>query len=316
MNVSSFSSGGVAPDTNVYAPGCIIKCMRHFSRRRFLNTAAAVSASGVLARAAAEEHSLKTIGVQLYTVRTVLPKQPLETLKEIDQIGYSEAECLHDGLDKIWASLKETRLKPVSMHLETSLFAPPKAGELNAVIADAKQRGFQYLVYPYVAPQERGGLDVMRKLAQTLNAAGEKCRDAGLHLCYHNHAFEFQPMEGATPFQVLLQETKKDLVGLEMDVFWVSVAGHDPVEMLRQQAGRVPLVHLKDKALGTAVQFNESVPRTAFKEVGNGTLDFPAILRAASAAGVQHYFVEQDATPGDPLASLRQSYEYVHSLKF
>ena len=289
--------------------------MRHFSRRSFLHTAAGVPAGAVLARAAGE-HSLKSIGVQLYTVRTILPKQPLETLKELDRIGYHEVECIHDGLDKMWPSLKETRLKPVSMHLETSLFADAKASDLNAVAADAKQRGFQYLVYPYVAPQERGGLDVMRKLAQTLNTAGEKCRDAGLRLCYHNHAFEFQPMEGSTPFQVLMQETKKDLVGLEMDVFWVSVAGHDPVEMLRQHAGRVPLVHLKDKASGTAVQFNESVARTAFKEVGSGSLDFPAILRAASTAGVQHYFVEQDATPGDPLVSLSKSFQYLQSLKF
>ena len=290
--------------------------MGEFSRRSFLKAAAAIPAGGALVRAAGEEHSLKTIGVQLYTVRNVLPQKPTETLKELDQIGYREAECIHDGLDKIWTSLNDTRLKPVSMHLETTLFAPGKGGELNTVIADAKQRGFQYLVYPYVAPKERGGLDVMRNLAHTLNAAGERCRDAGLRLCYHNHAFEFQPMEGSTPFQVLMQEIKKDLVGLEMDVFWVSVGGHDPVEMLRQYSGRVPLVHLKDKAAGTAVQYNESVPRTAFKEIGSGTLDFPAILRAASAAGVQHYFVEQDATPGDPLASLRKSYDYLHALKF
>ena len=259
---------------------------------------------------------MKTIGVQLYTVRTILPKQPLETLKELDGMGYNEVECIHDGLDKMWASLKETGLRPVSMHLESSLFGPSKAAELDVVIVDAKRRGFQYLVYPYVAPPERGGLDVMRTLAQTLNAAGTKCRDAGLRLCYHNHAFEFQPMEGTTPFEVLMQETKKDLVGLEMDVFWVSVAGHDPVEMLRRHAGRVALLHLKDKAQGTATQYNESVPRTAFKEVGSGTLDFRAILGAASSAGVQHYFVEQDATPGDPLASLQKSYQYLHSLKF
>ena len=290
--------------------------MNDLTRRSFLKAAAAVPAGGALVRAAGEEHSLKTIGVQLYTVRNILPQKPGETLKELDQIGYREAECIHDSLDKIWTSLKETRLKPVSMHLDTSLFAPAKAGELNSVIADAKQRGFQYLVYPYVAPKERGGLDMMRNLARTLNAAGEKCRDAGLRLCYHNHAFEFQPMGGSTPFQVLMQETNKDLVGLEMDVFWVSVAGHDPVEMLRQHSGRVPLVHLKDKAEGTTVQYNESVPRTAFKEVGAGTLDFPSILRTASAAGVQHYFVEQDQTPGDPVASLRKSYEYLHALKF
>lgn len=101
-----------------------------------------------------------------------------------------------------------------------------------------------------------------------------------------------------------------------MDVFWVSVGGGDPVELLRRYAGRVPLIHLKDKAAGTPVQYNEAVAGTAFKEVGAGTLDFAAILRAASTAGVKHYFVEQDSTPGDPLASLRQSFDYLHGLKY
>lgn len=290
--------------------------MKHSSRRSFLATAAGIPAAAGLARAAVEEHSLKTIGVQLYTVRNVLPKKPQETLEELDRMGYREAEMTPGDLDKIWPSLKQTRLKPLSLHLDTGLFAPEKAGELGALIADAKKRGFEYLVYPYVAPARRGGLDVVRKLAQTLNSAGERCRAAGLQLCYHNHAFEFEPMEGTTPLQVLMQETRKDLVGLELDVFWVSVGGQDPVQLLKQYSGRVPLVHLKDKATGAPVQYNESVGDATFKEVGAGSLDFPAILRAASAAGVKHYFVEQDATPGDPLVSLRQSYDYLHSLKY
>jgi len=103
----------------------------------------------------------------------------------------------------------------------------------------------------------------------------------------------------------------RKLVALEMDVFWVSVAGHDPVGMLQEWKGRVALLHLKDKAKGTPVQYNEGVDRTAFKEVGSGSLDFTAILKAAPAAGVKHYFVEQDQTPGDPIESLRKSYEFV-----
>ena len=99
-----------------------------------------------------------------------------------------------------------------------------------------------------------------------------------------------------------------------MDAFWVSVAGHDPVAMLQKLSGRVPLLHCKDKASGTEVMYKETVPRTAFKEVGSGSLDFRAILKAADAAGVEHYFVEQDHTPGDPIASLRKSYEYLQSI--
>jgi sugar phosphate isomerase/epimerase len=134
--------------------------------------------------------------------------------------------------------------------------------------------------------------------------------------CYHNHAFEFEPMEGTTPFQVMLDTTDKKLVHIEMDVFWVSVAGHDPVEMLAKLKGRVPLIHLKDKAQGTEVMYKESVPRTAFKEVGNGVIDWKKVLAAANSAGVQHYYVEQDQTPGDPVESLRQSFAYLSKLNY
>jgi len=187
---------------------------------------------------------------------------------------------------------------------------------MNAAIADAKANGVRFLVYPYVAPPQRAGLEGMRKLAAVLNAAGQRCNDAGMRLCYHNHAFEFQPIDDTTPFAVLLAETKPDRVGLELDVFWVSVAGHDPVELLKRHADRIKLVHLKDKAPGTKVQYGEDVPHGAFQEVGAGTLDFKAILRAAAAASVEHYFVEQDQTPGDPLVSLRQSHEYLSHLRF
>jgi sugar phosphate isomerase/epimerase len=156
----------------------------------------------------------------------------------------------------------------------------------------------------------------MKALAEKLNKTGEKCRAAGLAFCYHNHAFEFEPMEGSTRFQVLLDSTDPKLVALEMDAFWVSVAGHDPVEILKQVSGRVKLVHLKDKAQGTPVMYKESVPASTFKEVGHGVIDWPAVLRAAESAGVEHYFVEQDQTPGDPVESLRQSFAYISKLNF
>jgi len=259
---------------------------------------------------------LKTVGVELYTVRSLLPQRAVETFEELDRIGYREAEMSSANLDKMWAAFQQTNLKPVAKHVDTALFTPEKEKEFGALIEDAKRHGVEYLVYPYVAPNQRGGLKVMRKLAQTLNSAGERCRSAGIQLCYHNHAFEFEHMEGSTPLEVLMQETHKDLVGLEMDAFWVSVGGNDPVELLKKYSGRVPLMHLKDKPAGMPVQYNESVAKTDFKEVGAGSLDFAAILRTASAAGVKHYFVEQDQTPGDPLVSLRQSFDYLRRLKF
>jgi sugar phosphate isomerase/epimerase len=110
-----------------------------------------------------------------------------------------------------------------------------------------------------------------------------------------------------------MTEAAKDHLALEMDIFWVTVAGHNPIDLLKTYAGRVPLLHLKDKAQGvpTQPQYNEKVPHETFKEIGNGSINIPAVLKAADAAGVKHYFVEQDQTPGDPLESLRQSYAYL-----
>jgi len=113
----------------------------------------------------------------------------------------------------------------------------------------------------------------------------------------------------------MMDRTDKNLVSLEMDVFWVSVAGHDPVETLEKMKGRVALLHCKDKAKGTPLMYKETVERTAFKEVGNGVLDWPKVLKAADEAGAAHYFVEQDQTPGDPVESLKQSFAFLSKMK-
>lgn len=282
------------------------------SRRELLQAGSAALAFRGLARAA----RLNDIGVQLYTVRSVLPAKMEETLAAIQAAGYTEIEATWAGLDKLIAALKNTKLKPVAVHLDTRLIASAPADELARAVDLAKSGGFQYAVHPYVAPSDRGGNEAMKVLAGKLNAAGEKFKAAGISLAYHNHAFEFEPLNGTTPFQTLLDNTDKKLVGIEMDLFWVSVAGHDPAELLQKLSGRVPLVHIKDKAGDTPQMFKESVPRTAFKEAGQGVLDWPKILRAARASGVKHYFVEQDQTPGDPVASLKQSCDYLSKLNY
>jgi sugar phosphate isomerase/epimerase len=181
-------------------------------------------------------------------------------------------------------------------------------------IESVKSMGAQYYTMPYIRPSARGDLDFFRKTADQMNHVGELCRKAGLQFAYHNHAFEFAGKAGERPIDIFKARLDKKLVSLEMDVFWVSVAGQDPLEMLKEWKGRVALLHLKDKERGTPVQFVESLPKTAFKEVGSGSLDFPAILKAAPGLGVKHYFVEQDQTPGDPLDSLKKSISYLKTV--
>jgi sugar phosphate isomerase/epimerase len=266
---------------------------------------------------AAKAPFTKDLGAQLYTVRSILPEKTKETLQAIAQIGYKEVEILQTQLDTLPPLLAELGLKAVSLHLDSKLILEsddPVAG-LSDTLAKARTAGINFVVMPYVPDDRRGGLDVYRRLAEKLNKAGQAAKDAGLRLCYHNHAFEYEPMEGSTPLDTLLNLCDAGLVALEVDVFWVSVAGHDPAEMLRAHSGRVPLVHLKDKSPATPQQFKEGLPAESFREVGSGSLDFAAILRAAEETGVQHYFIEQDQTPGDPVASLRQSYQYLRTLQ-
>jgi sugar phosphate isomerase/epimerase len=284
--------------------------MSELPRRSFLGLLAA-SASVAVSQA----RTLSAVGVQLYTLRNVLPQNPLEVLREVERIGYREVELTADDLERVYAAVKQTSLKPVSIHLTTALFTREQE-KLPAALADAKRKGLEFAVCPYIAPEDRGGAAVMRKLGETLNKAGAICRDSGLRLCYHNHAFEFEPSGNGTLLDVLMNTVDPKLVSLELDIMWSRVAGVDPVTVLRKYAGRIPLMHLKNVAKGTEQRYNETVPKTAFREVGDGMIDIPAVLAAATQTGVEHFFVEQDQTPGDPLASLRASYRYVAGLNF
>jgi len=247
----------------------------------------------------------ENLGVQLYTVRNIIEKDPAKVLHAIQEIGYSEVEATYENLHQIWPALKETSLHAVSVHVG----GPESAAKFEPTLADVKKLGFEYVVVPW-AETAKGGEEGVKKIAATLNKMGEQARAQGLTLCYHNHAHDFTPMGGSNALEILLGQTDPANVQLEMDIFWVTIAGLDPVKLLQKHSGRVPLVHLKDKWKSfTKTQFSEDVPVNTFSAVGDGSIDIPAVLSAAAACGVRHYFVEQDHTPGDPIAALRESYD-------
>ena len=298
------------------------------TRRDMLELTALGSASLMVSGRSLFAAGPPTIGVQLYTVRRQMGTDAAGTLKAIADIGYKEVELLRATMDTVGPLARKVGLSPVSVHVDASIITgthpAPQGGaatepqpDLAAVIRSAKALGTKYLVLPYLAPGERGsGAAFYIELGDKLNRAGEQIKNAGMQLCYHNHGFEFETLpDGKRMLDLLMSSVKPELVKLELDVFWVSVAGADPLALLNQYKGRIALLHLKDKAKGTPVETQESkVSRTAFAEVGSGVLDFPAILKAAGAAGVEHYFVEQDETPGDPIASLRKSFEYLRTV--
>jgi sugar phosphate isomerase/epimerase len=287
--------------------------MTMISRRSF--SLSALSLGSLSLASVARADKLKSFGVQLYTVRNIIDKDPARVLHEIAAAGYKEIEAVYDDLATIWPAVPASHLKPVSVHVPTDLFlrTPEK---LPAVLDDVKQKGFQYVVCPWIDPKDRGGVEMIRGLAKKLNAAGEQASRHGLKLCYHNHAFEFAPAGGGTLLDVLLKETDPKLVGWEMDIFWVAVTGNDPVDLMHRHPGRVALLHVKDIAPGVAKRFDEQVAPAAFKEAGAGTLNLKQILHAAEQAQVKHYFVEQDQTPGDPLTSLKVSASFLKTFEF
>jgi sugar phosphate isomerase/epimerase len=291
--------------------------MSYQTTRRQWIAAATAAAVAPLVKAAMP----RPLGAQLYTVRNILMKEPDRVLKTIAEIGYTEVEGNRADLVALQPKIRQYGLKPVSCHIETplitktwNLYPDLKEMTLEDAIDSAKKVGVSYFTLAYILPAARGGADFFRKTADQMNAAGELCKKAGLQMAYHNHAYEFGGQPGSRPIDIFFERLDPQLVKMELDVFWLSVAGQDPVEALNKWKGRVALLHLKDKAKDAPHQFAENVPPGAFQEVGSGSLNFPAILKAAPAAGVKHYIVEQDQTPGDPLESLRKSFNHLKTV--
>ena len=285
------------------------------TRRSFLKTSALLSA-GILIAPNLFAYDKKYIGLQLYTVRDAMGKDPAATLAKVAQIGYNSVEAGYAdgkfyGLDgsAFSALLKQNGLIMPSCHYrlgEEKTNGVAAAGTIlngwDKAVDDAAKVGLQYMVCAWLAPSERGSLDHYKQVAEDLNKAGETCKKAGIQLCYHNHDFEFIQENGKYPYEILLADTDKNLVKMEMDLYWMTKAKQDPIATFNKNPGRFPLLHLKDM---------DNTDKQMFTEVGNGIVDFKKILSHADKAGVKYVFVEQDICPGDPFDSITKSITYI-----
>jgi sugar phosphate isomerase/epimerase len=254
----------------------------------------------------------RPLGVQIYTVRSLMPQKGAETLRAIAAIGYKEVEISLDDAKKYAAVLKETGLRPTGSHTDGHVAA--LAGpQLDEAISHAKELGIGAIGLAYVPPAERKDPPAFwPQFVNQLNEAAAHCKKAGLIFYYHHHNFEFDPKFRA--IDVLHDKLSKD-VKLEVDCFWASVGGDDPATLIDKWKGRIFALHLKDKAKDTPNSYEtDKVKHQEFLEVGAGSIDWPKVLKAAERAGVQHYYVEQDYTPGDPIESLKKSYSYLRSV--
>jgi sugar phosphate isomerase/epimerase len=287
------------------------------TRRSFIKTTSVASAA-LFIKPENLNFNHSYIGLQLYTVRDAMAKDPVSALARVAKIGYNSVEgATYTGTEKFYGMdakvfadlLKQNGLIMPSSHYrlgEEQENGKDVMGTIlhdwDRAVDDAKAVGAKYMVCAWLSEAERGNIDHFKLLAERLNKAGETCKKADIQLCYHNHDFEFIKDGDRFPYNILLNNTDKELVKFESDLYWMSKAGHDPVEIFNEHPGRFPLWHVKDM---------DNTAQHSFTEVGNGTIDFKRIFKSADVAGMKYFFVEQDMTPGDPFESIRQSIAYI-----
>ncbi|HWT02492.1 MAG TPA: sugar phosphate isomerase/epimerase [Pyrinomonadaceae bacterium] len=279
------------------------------NRRLFLSTVSQAAAGLWLARSgvsAAAIRKLTRIGMQLYMVRRELEKDFDGTLKRVAELGYREVEFagyFSHPPKEVRAVLDRYRLSSPAGHVSLDALR----GNLDEMIEAAHVIGHKYVLVAWLPDEERRSLDDYRRHADLFNRAGEQLKKAGVQFAYHNHDFEFTPLDGQLPYDLLLERTDPGLVKLELDLYWIAKGGADPLKYFAKQPGRFHLLHVKDM---------DATPRKYFTEVGRGVIDFKSIFARAGKAGVRHYFVEQDETPGSPFDSLKISMDYLRRLEF
>jgi sugar phosphate isomerase/epimerase len=246
---------------------------------------------------------LDRIGIQLYTVRNDMEKDFEGTLSKIAGIGYKEVEFAgyfgHSPAD-VRAILNRLNITAPSAHGPLTMLTD----NWQKTIDDAKVMGHEYLIVAYLNDDQRKSLDDYRRHADLFNSAGETARKSGVKLGYHNHDFEFKPMDGKLPYDLLLERTDPNLVKLEMDLFWITKGGQSPLTYFSRYPGRIELVHVKDMDASQTMV-----------DVGKGTINWAQIFAERDKAGIRHFFVEHD-NPPVPLASAKISYDYLSTLTF
>jgi sugar phosphate isomerase/epimerase len=259
----------------------------------------AASASGA---ASAASSNTNLIGLQLYTVRDQLQTDFEGTIAKVAQIGYKNLEFAgyyNRTPEQVRALLDKLNLVSTSSHIGGPLMVQDAAAQIKA----AKTIGQDYITIPsYNFGKE--GVEGWKKAAAQFNAWGRMCKDAGIKLAYHNHNFEFAPLEGGpSGYEVLQREVDPALVDFELDLYWAAFADQDPLALFAKHPGRFAMWHVKDLLLTNGTK--------GMAPVGGGTLNFKSYFAHRQEAGLKHFFVEHDSAaqyPGGSLASIQASY--------
>ncbi|HMU46024.1 MAG TPA: sugar phosphate isomerase/epimerase [Chitinophagaceae bacterium] len=254
--------------------------------------------------------ALKEFGLQLYTLRDDMPKDPQGVLKQVASFGYNQIESYEGPQGMFWGMtnkdfkkyMDDLGMKIVSSHCDITKDFEKKA-------ADAAEIGMKYLICPWKGPQK--SLDDFKKFADEFNEKGRICKQNGIRFAYHNHDYSFKAMDGQLPQDVMMTGTDPELVDFEMDIYWVVAGGQDPEAWMKKYKNRFRLCHVKDR--------NKTPGEDNGKnsiDLGTGSIEFSKILKTARDNGMEYYIVEQEFYPnGTPLEAVKVDAEYMKKLK-
>ncbi len=306
-------------------------------RRDFLKTAGAFAAGSLVVPfgcttkkaqdAAVEEVVLteaseekKEIGLQLYTLRNnIAAEGVIPVLEKVAKLGYTWMEG-YGYEDRKILGLEPAEMKKVlsdlgmrmpSLHTVTEVSS---SGGKDAIIEQMKNTaedvinvGSEYCIWAYLKEEDRKSIEDYKRHIETWNQFGKICAETGVQFAYHNHDFEFLTPDGINAYDMIMENTDPDEVKFELDLYWITRAGFDPVEYFKKAPGRFPLWHVKDMEAGD---------EKFFSEVGNGIIDFERIFNARDIAGLKYFFVEQDDTRKTPFESIEISINYLNNAEF
>ncbi|MEM7551332.1 MAG: sugar phosphate isomerase/epimerase [Bacteroidota bacterium] len=258
------------------------------------------------------------IGIQLYSLRTLLEKDFTGTIEKVAEIGFTHVELFNYENGKIYGfSAKEiaeilsnSGLRATSGHIALGEHTPDKVGTLangwKKAAEDAKLMGQEFIVCPWLEETERDSIEDYKRHAETFNRCAEIAEEIGLQFAYHNHDFEFKVLDGEMPMNILLEECDPALVKFELDLYWVHRAGKDPLAIFNRHKKRFPLWHVKDM---------DSTPEKYFAPVGDGVIDWKKMFKNQKIAGLKYFYVEQDHfRKYEPLDAVEKSINYLKEL--
>jgi sugar phosphate isomerase/epimerase len=288
--------------------------MKTHNRRTFVKTAA-ISSLGLLAvnKIGFAPSSVPDPGIQLYTVRDAMKANAKETLAQVARLGYKNLELAGYSNGKFYGMepaefrkvVEDLGMKVISSHTGVEVKGVD-TGNAQKMAEDHAKIGVKYCIQPWLVEERRKSADSYKKFVDELNLVAQVMKKNNIKFGYHNHDFEFKKVDNVIPYyDIFLKNADPKLMTFEIDLYWATKAGQNPVEIFKKYPGRFELWHVKDMEIG---------PDKFFAPVGTGTINYKEIFANQKESGMKYYFVEQDATRDNkPMDAIKTSIDNLKS---